>query len=332
MGVVSYTDTDHVDIGVLQAAGFDLEYGGDDETSNTLVVTLDRRGDVRIDPFALVYVEGTEYGGMVTKLGTDTDPTVEALTYTGMTWHGLLNAKVIEPDAGQDHLTVSGEANAVIASLLQRLSLQELFVASTESSGIQIVNYQFDRYIEGYAGIKKMLASVNAKLKMEYNGAHVVVWAEEVVDHSLSEAMDPSKITLQISKDYLPVNHLVCLGTGEMEERIVLHLYADAQGNISQNQSLFGLMENALVYDYSSADYEELLEEGTKTLTEYQLCDSTDTNLNDDMDYDIGDIVGSFDPDTGILLTTSVQTKIVSIDTKGDLTIEYKNSGRASDS
>lgn len=331
MGFLSYTDADHVDIGVLQAASLDLECGGEDEDSNTFMLTLDRRGLVRIEPFAYVYVEGTEYGGMVTKYDTNTDPAIEALMYKGMTWHGMINAKVIRADPGTDHLVVTGEANSIIASILHRLDLDELFVASTKSSGIQITNYQFDRHAYGYDGLRKMLDSVGAKLKLEYDGAHVVVWAEEIVDHSLSEAMDPSKIALQMSKDYLPVNHLVCLGTGEMEERIEIDLYADKSGNISRTQSLFGIMENAKKYDYSSAGYDELLEEGTKTLEEYQLCDTTDTNLNDDTDYDIGDIVGSFDPDTGALLKTAIHTKIVTIDSHGEISVEYKNAGKASD-
>jgi hypothetical protein len=32
------------------------------------------------------------------------------------------------------------------------------------------------------------------------------------------------------------VNHLICLGSGELQNRIVVHLYVDADGNISQTQ------------------------------------------------------------------------------------------------
>lgn len=329
MGCLVYTDENHIDIGVLQSASLDLDYGGDEETDNTFQVTIDRSDNIRLEPFSYVYIEGTEYGGMVVGLDSDTDPSINALFYNGLTWHGLLNAKIIEPDAGQDHLVVSGEANSVISSLFARLGLSEVFRASEKNSGISISNYQFDRYIEGYTGIKKMLASYGAKLKLEYDGAHVVAWAEPVVDYSEYDTMDPYKMALRMRKNYLPVNHLVCLGTGELDERIVVHLYADAKGNVSQTQSLFGLMERALKYDYTSADRETLIEDGTEKLLELQACDASEMNLFDDSEYDIGDIVGSYDPDTGILLITSIASKIVSIDSQDNIVIEYQNTGRS---
>ena len=52
-------------------------------------------------------------------------------------------------------------------------------------------------------------------------------------------------------------------------------------------------------------------------------------NLFDDSEYDIGDIVGSYDPDTGILLITSIASKIVSIDSQDNIVIEYQNTGRS---
>lgn len=174
-----------------------------------------------------------------------------------------------------------------------------------------------------------MLASYGAKLKLEYDGAHVVAWAEPVVDYSEYDTMDPYKMALRMQKNYLPVNHLVCLGTGELDERIVVHLYADEKGNVSQTQSLFGLMERALKYDYTSADRETLIEDGTEKLLELQACDASEMNLFDDSEYDIGDIVGSYDPDTGILLITSIASKIVSIDSQDNIVIEYQNTGRS---
>ena len=43
-------------------------------------------------------------------------------------------------------------------------------------------------------------------------------------------------------------------GKGDLEERQVIHLYADSRGNISHTQSLTGIQEVVRVYDYSSAE------------------------------------------------------------------------------
>ena len=45
------------------------------------------------------------------------------------------------------------------------------------------------------------------------------------------------------------VNHLICLGSGELRNRTVVHLYVDGNGNISQTQTFTGLEERAEVLD-----------------------------------------------------------------------------------
>ena len=58
------------------------------------------------------------------------------------------------------------------------------------------------------------------------------------------------------------INHLICLGKGELKDREVLHLYADTSGNISESQSLFGEEERAATYDYGSVESTEELRKG----------------------------------------------------------------------
>ena len=239
-----------------------------------------------------------------------------------MTWHGLLNAHVLGPDSGQDYLVLSGEAHTVIRSLIERMNLQDIFTAPMTSSGVNI-NYQV-RYEYGYFAILAMLAASSAKLKMTYDNGMVVLSAEPIADYSDSDELDTTQIELEIDKDYLPVNHLVCLGEGELKNRIVLHFYADADGNVSTTQSLFGADENTLIYDYTNADSDELSEKGQEKLKELQNCDTVKVDIPEGRVLDIGDLVGAIDPITGIYVATEVTYKTVTISSNGLVSIAYK--------
>lgn len=118
---------------------------------------------------------------------------------------------------------------------------------------------------------------------------------------------------------------MICLGRGELEDRTVVHLYADESGNISRTQTIIGLDEVAEVLDYPSAESEEeLIKSGTERLQE--LLDSTDISVdcNETEDlYNVGDMVSAYDEATGIAITAEVTKKIVTI-SNGRTIIQYK--------
>lgn len=316
-----YTNADREDQGVLNDAYFDLEYGRDDDSqANTFELSIDRNSNTRLEDKALVYIEGTEYGGMVKGIGTNTAEDV--ITYKGMTWHGLLNCHVLAPNSGQDYLVLQGDAHTVLRSLIERMQLQEIFTAPMSLSGIT-VNHKA-RYEYGYYTMAKMLAESSAKLKMSYENGMVVLSAEPISDYSQQDELDTTQVSLEIEQDYLPVNHLVCLGEGELKNRTVVHLYANKNGVISTTQSLFGDDENALIYDYSNADREELDEKGREKLKELQNCNTVKVDIPEGRVLDIGDLVGAIDPITGIYVATDVTYKTVVIDSNGIASVAYK--------
>lgn len=320
MGVITYTDAERIDVGILQEATCDFSFGSDE---NSFVLTLDRKAGIALERCALAYIEGTEFGGMVVSCDTNTEPSVNTLQYLGLTWHGMLDTHIIEPEPGQDYLIVSGEANAILAFLVSRLGIEDLFAASTEDSHIHI-DYQFNRYVGGYTGIRRMLSSVGAKLHIEYNGERAVLSALPAVDYSITQAIDTDKLVLKMSSCFLPVNHLVCLGEGELKERNVIHLYANEKGQVSQTQTFFGSLENAMVYDYSSAGPDELMEEGVKKLEELQNVDTSEANFLEDKDYDIDDVIGTYDALTGEFVTATISKKILSVNRSGVMSVNYE--------
>lgn len=308
-----YTNGRHRDVGVISAYDLSLEFGPN--ARNDFLLTCPLRNRPSIEPKSIVYIEGTEFGGIVDKIGVDTKQSAHRAIYRGRTWHGILAGKVICPDAGQSHYRISGEANAALLTLIHRMGLTDLFTASARSSGITLSHPVRNEY--AYSGILAALRASGAKLKVAWDGSRVELSAEPIRDWSATGELDTDRLGLELEKSYRPVNHLVCLGIGELEKRITVHFFADAQGKVSETQTLFGVDENTRIYDYSNAEVDELRTKGREKLEEYQNADTCDADVTDGYEYDVGDIVGAFDPETGLFVSAPVVLKAVTVDKHG---------------
>ena len=304
-----YMNSSMQDIGVIKAYNFDLAFGSDENNFELKVGVNDHCCEAGY----YVYIEGTEYGGIIDAVASDT--AAEEVTYTGRTWHGILNSKVLCPDSGQDYLTLNGNANTVLSTLISRMGLTSIFAASSDISALTISSYKMARYITGYDGIRKMLNSVNGKLVMSYNGTKVILSAVPIVDYTADGVFDSDILSFTVKKTSKKINHLICLGKGELKDRTVVHLYADTSGSISQTQTLIGLDEYSAVYDYSSAKTtEDLIKAGSEQLAELQKQDDLSVSLSEGEDvFDVGDIVGAVDNVTGIAISVPISKKIISI-------------------
>ena len=214
----------------------------------------------------------------------------------------------------------------MIGSLITRLGLNELFLASSENSKLTISNYQMDRYISGYDGIKKMLKKVGGKLLFKVtNDGRVVLSAVPIVDYTQTEEFNSDLVDFLISKSTNTVNHLICLGQGDLAARTVIHLYADKDGNISKTQSQTGLDEYTAVYDYSNVESSEELEKsGIEHLQSLWALNEISIDFDADSDiYDIGDKVGATDNVTGLSVSGAITKKIVTIK-NGRISINYE--------
>ncbi len=319
---ICYTDASRVDVGVLRGASLNTTWG---DSGNDFELTVDIASPERIEDGALVYVEGTEYGGVVDEReASSSDGTIK---YRGRSWHGMLRDRVLCPDAGADYLTVSGEANAVLLSLVSRMGLSDVMTVSSAASGIE-VRHQFARFCDAYSGIRAMLSASGARLAVAYDSvaSRAVLSAVPVVDWSDGPTSDQAGV--DVTRVSRPYNHLVCLGSGELRDRVVQHWYADEAGKVSGKQSLFGVDERATTYDYSNAGADELSVEGPKKLAEYQRADSMDATLDVDGAYAVGDVVPGTDIDTGTEVSVVVGTVDATVDELG-VTVTYRAGGTA---
>lgn len=275
-----------------------------------------------------VFIPGTEFGGIVKDIINLTKS--KTVKFMGDTWRGMLSKKIISPPSGQDYLTVSGELNEVLRKMLKE-HFGDWFVVPEESTEVT-VNYQFNRYVTLLEGLTSLLESVNYKLSIKYiqgapgEAGYVEVSAAPINNYSEEEEYSQDCNIKMTVRDYRRgINHLICLGEGELKDRIRVDLYIQKDGSIGKTQYYKGLEERTDVYDYSSADVAELEEGGEKRLKE--LADYKEFDMNiEKANLELGDIVSGRDHITGLYVVKPVIQKILKIST-GKERIDYKLKG-----
>ena len=312
--VIVVNDSALGDVRELSDFELDLAFGSDE---NALSLECDAAYAPEEGQF--VFIDGTEYGGVVDQASYEAGrEATGSILCKGRTWHGILAGKRLLPDSGSGYLSVSGKAGEVLASLIERMGLSGLFSAAADDS---TVSYTFERFVDGYSGLKAMAKASGRKVAMRRKGGKVEISLPPIVDYANKVDSDLLDFTLTIV--HRCVNHLVCAGTGELENRAVIHFYADSAGGVSHTQSLFGVDEIAALYDYSNADEAQLEEEGRKKLKEYQTQGSVEVEAHDDIDVDVGDVISARDNAHGLTVTATVAKKIVKV-SRGVATYGYE--------
>ena len=257
------------------------------------------------------------------------DETIDAAT--GVTVEG-------KTDSGESlidrYLIISGDANACIEYVVNRIGLpSSLFVPSAEESGVMVEKYQFERYTDAYTGLCDMLASVGMRLSIVHENGVVQLAAVPAIDYSQSQEFEAALIPYETKAYKNKPNHLVCLGSGELENRIVVHLYMDADGNISQTPTFTGIDDYTVIFDYPNAaggedvteeeQIADLIASGTEKFIELQTADEIDIDFDiaDDAYY-IGDIIGTYDQETDLFVSAVIFKKIVTVK-NGRVTVNY---------
>lgn len=274
---------------------------------------------------------GTEYGALIEEIDTWTNDTEEK--WLGNAFRRFLQEFIIEPPAGQDYKIVSGDAHDIMRQVLNG-AFNGLFTVPEELSGIDVGTYQFERYTDALSGFTKMLKNKNARVNIEIkqggSNEPFSVMLSAVPIQNLSSEIEysqDSKIAINLKESKRGINHLICLGKGELKDRQVVHLYAQLDGSISQTKKYYtGLRERTAVYELSYAeDLNELIEGGTERLKELMSTKTMGMTVQE-VDLQIGDIVAGRDYDTGMYLQKPVVQKIVKVES-GDIIVEYKVEG-----
>ena len=312
---------------LCDSAETDMDIGNTNDFEVTIAVS--DYDTERVGYGCRIFAPGTEYGGIIGDIESISGTRKVALR--GRTWRGMLEYKVVEPPAGQDHLTLSGELNTVIGTLIGD-RFGDLMVIPEVDTGITIKSWQVDRYVTLYDALQKLVSNYGCRLQIQYaqpeglEYGYVTVQAVPIVDYSEQlEYSQEEGIYVTVRDCRNGVNHLVCVGEGEKQDRVVLHLYVQKNGTIGKKQYYTGLNEISAVYNYSSAEADKLEEDGTKRLKElqnYKKCEMTIDNA----DLEIGDIVAGYDAVTNTQVIKPVIQKILKIQ-DGKITIDYSVKG-----
>ena len=302
------------DIKALTFSAADFDIGGENDFEITVALE-DWQQD--IDFGCRVYESSSECGGIINAVETDTAQKV--IKIKGLTWRGLLANRIIVPPSGTDYRTVSGELNAVIDQIIGTM-YDGVLRAASEDTGISVSNYQFDRYTTVLDGLTKMLKTKGYKLKISYvqgeAGAvgYVEISAVPIVDYSdrieLSQD-DRLNFTIEVNKG--SVNHLICLGEGELKNRQVIDLYLQQDGSIGREPFYFGI--NEITATYENANSEDLETDGIKHFQELISGVSLAMDVESlDIDVEIGDVIGGRDYTTGLSVKTALASKTLTFE------------------
>ena len=308
------------DVACTSAYSMDAESGPDSDNDFELVVD---GVDGLVGPGSFVAIEGTDVGGVVDGVDLSVRGGRSAATWRGRTWAGILAARVIVPPPGQDHAVATGDAHEWLSGVVASLGLQGVFSVPTSPAGVDMGGYALPRFCDAYGGVCGALASVGHRLDVRREDGSTVLRA---VPADTVGDVDSDAVDFDLSRLWRPVNHLVCAGAGEMQQRLVVHLYADADGNVGEQQSLFGIDEVAELYDYANADEQQLREDGRKKLSEMQQQGKVEVTVRDGQVLHVGDEVRGIDRATGLSVTARVTNVICRAD-GGRVALSYEAGG-----
>ena len=315
---IIYTDVNGTELGYLVRTSVDINIG---DTNDFEIAVGIKNG--LLDYGDRFFVEDTEYGGIVKRRTVNTK--TNKISYGGYTWRGILSKKIVCPLSGQNYYTVSGNFSSVCKSLISYTDLDKLFLYDDATRDIAIGMYQFERYDTLLNGFVKMLAKVNCRLKLRYKERYVYVSAEPIRDYSDEiELSSDGNVKVKIEDDRDFVNHLICLGKGELADRTVIHLFLQKNGTIGTLQFYSGTDEITDVYDYPNAENEDdLILKGKEKFLSLITQKKMDVNV-EGIDVELGEIIGGREYITGTVIKKPITDKIITIDENGSTKISYK--------
>ena len=148
---------------LCDSAEADMDIGNTNDFEVTIAVS-DYDAE-RVGYRCRIFAPGTEYGGIIGDIESISGTRKVALR--GRTWRGMLEYKVVEPPAGQDHLTLSGELNTAIRTLIGD-RFGDLFVVPEADTGITVNNWRVDRYVTLYDALQKLVDNYGCRLQICY--------------------------------------------------------------------------------------------------------------------------------------------------------------------
>lgn len=318
-----YTDADYNELGYLSHFDADVEIGkyGISKNDFELTLSLEDR-DPLFTVGSLFYKENTELGGVIQQLKINTSD--NTITLIGPTFRGMLEKEFIQPSADSAYLTLNAEANACISALIGD-RFDDFY--TVENVGASNINVRYDvRDINLLQALEKALGASNARLCIRHQiDGKVHLCAEKISDKSSTLQYDNDyQIGMIVKTESKPYNHILCLGKGELLNRLRVNLYLQTDGSWSEsNQVYTGLDRKTYKHeDVNVEDRAELIKNAIEKVADANESNTLDISFEAD-DAELFDIVGAKEKITGVSFKESITQKIIKI-SDGDISISYK--------
>ena len=288
----------------------DMDSGWGDGVDNTFDLIVRDASAPLPEAAWRVYADGTEMGGRVEGFELKTGRTSSGLHWTGSTWSGVLAKRLLWPDSGQDYLTLSGDANAVLRSAVARLGLGSFFTVPDGDAGVS-VSYRCSRDVpDAWTNLRLAMRSAGLRLDARWIDGACGLQAAKVTDWR--GRVDSDLVDFDLSSDLLATNHLKAAGKGELASREVVDVYADNKGNVGTEKAMAGVFELEEYYDANNSEGDDLRDQAMSRLKDMQTEGNVKVTVGEGVSFGLGDVVEARHYSPNVTVSVEISSKVIS--------------------
>lgn len=266
------------------------------------------------------FADGSEIGGRVEGFELKTGRNATELHWTGSTWTGVLAKRLLWPDSGQNYLTLSGDANAVLRAAIRRLDLASLFTVPDTAAGVN-VNYQCSRDTpDAWTNLRLAMRSAGLRLDAKWVDGACRLQAVRVTDWR--GKVDSDLVSFDLTSDLLVTNHLKAAGKGELASREVVDVYADRYGNVGATKAMAGVFELEEYYDANNSEGDDLRDQATNRLKDMQTEGSVKVTVGEGVSFGLGDVVEARHYSPNVTISVEISSRVTTA-TGAGLAVTY---------
>lgn len=286
----------------------DMDAGWGDGVDNTFDLIVRDASAPLPEAAWRVFADGTEMGGRVEGFELKTGRTSSELHWTGSTWTGVLAKRLLWPDARQDYLTLSGDANAVLRSAVARLGLGSFFAVPDSDAGVA-VSYRCSRDVpDAWTNLRLAMRSAGLRLDAKWVNGACRLQAVRVTDWR--GRVDSDLVDFDLTSDLLVTNHLKAAGKGELGSREVVDVYADRNGNVGTSKAMAGVFELEEYYDANNSEGDDLRKQAVDRLKDMQADGGVKVTVGEGVSFGLGDIVEARHYSPNVTVSVEVSSRV----------------------
>lgn len=286
----------------------DMDAGWGDGVDNTFDLVVHDADAPLPEAAWRFYADGSEIGGRVEGFELKTGRNSTTLHWTGSTWTGVLAKRLLWPDAGQNYLTLAGDANAVLRGAIQRLDLASLFTVPDTAAGVN-VNYQCSRDTpDAWTNLRLAMRSAGLRLDAKWVDGSCRLQAVKVTDWR--GRVDSDLVDFDLTSDLLVTNHLKAAGKGELASREVVDVYADNKGNVGTSKAMAGVFELEEYYDANNSEGDDLRDQVTDRLKDMQAEGGVKVTVGEGVSFGLGDVVEARHYSPNVTVSVEISSRV----------------------